>query len=389
VKILVNAVSLKEGGPLVVLDQLLGHMIRLRPDIDWAIAVHLSAGRRWNGLGNVTEIEASGIDAGALGVPRWYEIALPAAVKRTKADLVFSITNYLPVHRLSTPTVLLVQHAGHFSPKFDEFMCRYLRRPDRIAAWRMKTAWVERSVRTASEVTVQTNALAGAIAARTGRSRKHIHVIPHGPGAVRAATPREQPPPFMRPVRIGYITKWGVQKNFEVLFAAATRLIEEGRVVRILLTLNTDLPENAALMRQPTAAGLGRVIENLGEVRSEDISALYDSLDVFAYPSLVESFGFTLIEAMARGLPIAAADTTRNREIAKDAALYFPATDADALAGLLRTLIDDAPLRAAHSAAAINRARDFSWHRAAVCTLAVFDVALSSASNHGCALAQI
>ncbi len=174
----------------------------------------------------------------------WYEAALPAAVARHKADLVFSITNYLPLRRMPIPTVLLVQHAGHFSQQFDELNRRYLRRPDRVAAWALKTRWVERSVRVASEVTVQTAALADVIATRTGRSREHIHVIPHGPGLVmpEAVTRAKLSD---RPVRIGYMTNWGVQKNFEVLFDAAAKMIGQGRSIRLVLTLRKDLPQNA------------------------------------------------------------------------------------------------------------------------------------------------
>ena len=373
-KILVNAVSLKEGGSLVVLDQLLGRMARLRPDIDWAIAAHPSLGRRWNGQDTITELAAGAIEASAFGVPRWYEVALPAAVKRTQADLVFSMTNYLPLRRLSVPTVLLVQHAGHFSPQFDALTRRHLRRPDRVAAWRMKTAWVERSVRMASEVTVQTHALADAITARTGRPRRQIHVIPHGPGTV--AAPRPPASPAGKPVSIGYVSKFGVQKNFEVLFAAAARLIGQGRPIRLVLTLAPHLPENQRIMRQAMAVGLSGAVDNRGEIDAEAVSAVYDSLDLFVFPSLVESFGFPLVEAMAKGLPIVAADTASNREIAADAGLFFPSADAEALAKIIAALIDDAPLREARAAAALRRAGDFSWQRAAVDTLALFDAAV-------------
>jgi glycosyltransferase involved in cell wall biosynthesis len=381
-KILVNAASVKEGGPLVVFDQLLGRMTRLRPDIDWAIAAHPSVERRWNGQRNITQIEAGTIDASAFGVPHWYEMGLPVAVRRTKADLVFSITNYLPLRRLSVPTVLLVQHAGHFSPQFDEFTRRHLRRPDRIAAWRMKTAWVERSVRMASELTVQTHALADAIAARTRRPRRQIHVIPHGPGTV-AAAPCPPASPVGKPVSIGYVTKFGVQKNFEVLFAAGAHLIGQGRAIRLVLTLAPQLPEVQPVIRQAMAAGLAAAVDNKGDIDAAAVSALYDSLDLFVFPSLVESFGFPLVEAMAKGLPIVAADTPSNREIAADAGLFFPPADADALAKIIAALIDDASLREARSFAALRRARDFSWQRAAERTLVLFDAALGAAPYCG------
>jgi glycosyltransferase involved in cell wall biosynthesis len=378
VKVLVNAASVKEGGPLVVLDQLVTQMCRLRDDIDWAVAIHPSVRLHRNEQRDFAQVDVGNIDSNPFGVLRWYESALPAAVERLKADLVFSITNYLPLRRLAVPTVLLVQHAGHFSERFDALYRQHLRRPDRVAAWVMKTRWVERSVRTAYEVTVQTASLADAIAARTGRPRERIHVIPHGPGMV-TPTPVTQRDLSGRPVRIGYITKWGVQKNFEVLFEAAARLIGQGRAVRLILTLTEDSPENVRVIQRAKAAGLGAVLENAGESDAAGISALYDSLDIFAFPSLVESFGFPLVEGMAKGLPIVAADTPSNRELAGDGALFFPPTDAQALAATLGELIDNSSLRAAKSAAALHRAQAFSWDRAAERTLALFDTALSTA----------
>jgi glycosyltransferase involved in cell wall biosynthesis len=374
VKVLVNAASVKEGGPLVVLDQLLQRMPQQRPDLDLVLALHPSVRRQWSGQKNITEIEVGDIDAAGFGVPYWYEMALPAVVNRIKADVVFSITNYLPLRRLPVATVLLVQHAGHFSKRFDQLTREYLRRPDRVAAWAMKTRWVVRSIRTADEVTVQTSVLADAIAAKTKRPRENIRVIPHGPGAVSAGRP-VRPDPRRQPVRIGYPTKWGVQKNFEVLFEAAARLIERGRQIRVVLTLAPDLAENQRIIRSAKTIGIGAIVENVGEVSLDQISSLYDSLDIFAYPSFVESFGFPLVEAMTKGLPVVAADTPSNREVASDAGLFFPPTDAQALAELLDNLIDNPSRREASAAAALRRARVFSWELAAERTLALLDAA--------------
>jgi glycosyltransferase involved in cell wall biosynthesis len=376
-KVIVNAASVKEGGPRVVLDQLLTHMCQLRSDITWSVAVHPSVRLRWE-REDVALVDVGDIDSNPLGLFRWYESALPAAVKRLNADLVFSVTNYLPLRRLAVPTVLLVQHAGHFSKQFDDLYRRHLQRPDRIIGWRLKKQWVERSVRTATELTVQTDALADAIAESTGRPRARIHAIAHGPGTV-TPTPVSRGSLSGRPVRIGYVTKWGVQKNFEVLFDAAKRLIGQGRTIRLVLTLAENLPENARVVHRARAAGLGDVIENVGEVDAATISKLYHSLDIFAFPSLVESFGFPLVEAMAKGLPIVAADTPSNREIAGEAGLYFAPTHAESLAAIVGGLIDNPLLREAKSAAALHRARKFSWDRAARDTLALFDTAMSIA----------
>ncbi|MGH6846050.1 MAG: glycosyltransferase family 4 protein [Methylocella sp.] len=378
-KVLVNAPSVKEGGSLVVLEYLLESMTRLRPDIDWALAVHGSLRLSRNPPENLVSVDIGDIDRGCFSAPRWYELGLPAAVARLGVNVVFSMTNYLPIRRLPCPTVLLVQHAGHFSDVFDRLTRLHLRRADRIAAWRLKTRWVQRSVRMATEVTVQTAALADAIAARTGRSRAKIHVTPHGPGLI-GEPPPQRPKMSGRPVRIGYIAKWGVQKNFDVLFAATVRWTAAGRDVQLVLTLDPNLAENMQLMARAKAMGLTPVIENVGNEDAAGISALYDSLDIFAFPSLVESFGFPLVEAMAKGLPVVAADTASNREVAGNAGSYFSPFDSEALATMLGRIIDDPSLRQHKAAAALQRAQHFSWERAAEQTLALLTAAAGSAA---------
>jgi glycosyltransferase involved in cell wall biosynthesis len=377
VRVFVNAPSVKEGGSLVVLEYLLESMARLRPDIDWALAAHKSLRFSRNPPKNLVCVDTGDIDRGCFGAPRWYEQGLPSAVARLGANVVFSMTNYLPIRRLLCPTVLLVQHAGHFSDVFDRLQRMHLRRTDRIAVWRLKTRWVQRSVRVATEVMAQTAALADAIAARTGRSRATIHVTPHGPGLANEPPP-QRPKMSDRPVRIGYIAKWGVQKNFDVLFAAIARWTAVGRDVRLVLTLDPNLAENVRLLARAEAMGLTPVIENVGNKDAAFISALYDSLDIFAFPSLVESFGFPLVEAMAKGLPIVAADTASNRELAGNAGSYFSPFDSDALATMLGQIIDDTSLRQHKAAAALERAQHFSWERAAEQTLALLTTAAGS-----------
>ncbi len=132
------------------------------------------------------------------------------------------------------------------------------------------------------------------------------------------------------------------------------------------------------LLERAKAAGLDKVLENVGELQSNAISALYDSLDIFVFPSLVESFGLPLVEALAKRLPIVAADTPGNREIAGNAGLFFAPTNSDLLAAIIGEIIDNASLREAKSAASLRRAQNFSWRRAAEQTLDLIERAIKS-----------
>ena len=373
-----NAVSIREGGPLVVLSRLLAGMRASSPETEWVLALNPRLAAEWPAA-PATRILNIDVDRSPLHLLHWYERALPAALRREQADVLFSVTNYLPSKNTAFPSVLLEQHAGHFSADFEKLT--HDASPGFIARtlWWRKQNWVRRSVLAASILTVQTAALADAIAAETKRPRDGIRVIAHGPGWV---TPRTGPKiRGTGPFRIGYVTKWGVQKNFETIFRALQILSQAGADICLVLTLDetrANVPQTLDLARELGVSGL---IENRGEVRPEALEALYDSLDAFAFASICESFGMTMVEAMARGLPILVADTPGNREITGDASLVFPPYAPDALAGGLRALMNDPTEWRQRSEKSLTRARAFSWTKAAEETLAALRDAARGASR--------
>jgi glycosyltransferase involved in cell wall biosynthesis len=373
VRVLVNAVSIKEGGPRVVLLRLLQHMQAVRSDTDWCVAASAEIAADLARIPRLTQ-RAVAVDRSPHALVGWYEAGLTAMARHWHADVVFSVTNYLPFRAMRRPTLLLEQHAGHFSAEFDRLTREAAPSILGRGLWALKSGWVRRSVKAATVLAVQTHALADAISTVTGRSQNSIHVTPHGPGWVeRAAMPRSHPSGGKW--RIGYITKYGVQKNFVTLFQALATLARDGFPVTLVLTLDPAHAPVPALLAQARAMGIADLIENRGEVAGESVAALYDELDVFAFPSLCESFGMPMVEAMARGLPIVVADTPVNREITGEAGLVFPVFDADALAAVLGTLMANEEKRQAYAARSLTRAQAFSWEQAAVSTLAALDAA--------------
>lgn len=96
---------------------------------------------------------------------------------------------------------------------------------------------------------------------------------------------------------------------------------------------------------------------------------------VYVTCSRTEGFGIPLVEAMAAGCPVVATDIPVHREVAGDAALYFPEGDAQQLADLLAGLLADrfeAPERlSAMAQGGLARAEQFSWDTTAEKTLGV------------------
>jgi glycosyltransferase involved in cell wall biosynthesis len=103
------------------------------------------------------------------------------------------------------------------------------------------------------------------------------------------------------------------------------------------------------------------------------LQQLYRGALAFVHPSLAETCSFPLLEAMAMGVPIAAARMSALPEIAGEAAVYFDPYNSRELADVLERLIVDEELRATLRHRAIERSKQFSWEAAARETLKLLE----------------
>ncbi len=108
-----------------------------------------------------------------------------------------------------------------------------------------------------------------------------------------------------------------------------------------------------------------------GWISRAQLYDLYNRALACIYPSTFEGFGMPVLEAMAAGVPLACSEIPPLREVAADTALYFDPLDKNALASGLKRIVSDDALRADLSYAGRERARMFTWERAARETLDV------------------
>jgi len=141
------------------------------------------------------------------------------------------------------------------------------------------------------------------------------------------------------------------RKNLGGLEAAARALVDRG--VELVAAGSAR-----AYMRDE-----GRTpVRALGYVPEEHLPGLYAGAEALIMPSLYEGFGLPVIEAMASGTPVVAADRAALPEVAGGAALLFDPDDPDAAgAALERALDDPGDLRAR----GLERAAGFTWRATA------------------------
>ncbi len=99
-----------------------------------------------------------------------------------------------------------------------------------------------------------------------------------------------------------------------------------------------------------------------------DLDGLYALAAAVVVPSLYEGFGLPVLEAMARGVPVASSDRASLPEVAGTAALLFDPQDAGQLRDAVQRVLTDHELRARLRAAGRARAASFSWRRTAELT---------------------
>lgn len=122
--------------------------------------------------------------------------------------------------------------------------------------------------------------------------------------------------------------------------------------------------------------GLKGRVRFLEWVTNEDLLALYNAAAVFVFPSLYEGFGLPLIEAMACGTPVVAADNSSIPEIVAQAALLTLAQDPDGMAEKISLVLSDENIRTRLITRGFERAASFSWKLCASQTVKIYEEAV-------------
>jgi glycosyltransferase involved in cell wall biosynthesis len=129
--------------------------------------------------------------------------------------------------------------------------------------------------------------------------------------------------------------------------------------------------------------GVERVVQLLG-ARS-DVPELLPAFDVVALASRHEALGLALIEAMAAGVCVVAADVGGVREVVVDqqTGLLFPQGSADQLASALLEVIRDPDLRSRLAGAGQVSMTRFSSHRATARIEAIYRELVYAGASRG------
>jgi glycosyltransferase involved in cell wall biosynthesis len=153
-------------------------------------------------------------------------------------------------------------------------------------------------------------------------------------------------------------------KNFTRLIQAYAK-VGPAQGVPLVIAGGTNRFLSEHELEEPKRQGIAQWVHWPGWIDNHDLLAVYQLAEALLLPSLYESVGMPVMEAMAAGCPVVTADRFGTREIAGDAAVLVNPESVDEIAAGIDRVLNDKELRAAKIVAGRERARQFTWTRTA------------------------
>lgn len=175
-------------------------------------------------------------------------------------------------------------------------------------------------------------------------------------------------------------------KNFTRLIRAYAK-VGPARGIPLVIAGGTNRFLSEHELLEPKRLGIESWVRWLGWVDNSELPAIYSLAEGLLLPSLYESVGMPLMEAMAMGCPALTSNRYGTSEIAQDAALLVNPESVDDIALGIVQLLDDEALRERLQQAGRMRAQQFTWQRTASEVLNVLE-SISAEGTVGKTLAQ-
>jgi glycosyltransferase involved in cell wall biosynthesis len=139
---------------------------------------------------------------------------------------------------------------------------------------------------------------------------------------------------------------------------------------RLVVTGRGDT--TAELRQLARRAGIERRVTFTGPVPQAEMLRLLHGAIALVFPSIVEGFGFPVLEAMSAGCPVITSRAPTVVELAGDASLWCDADNPEAFAAAMQRIAGEPGLHETLRRRGIEQAAKFTWHDCAERTLAVY-----------------
>jgi glycosyltransferase involved in cell wall biosynthesis len=287
------------------------------------------------------------------------QVEIPAVLYREKVDLLHSPHFNLPLLSPCRSVVTIHDVIYHACPQdLTSFTGKLYYR-----------AMISAAARKAGKVITVSEFSKQAIVEHLKVASETIQVIYPGIGSSFRAASEEHIAAVRHQhgITAGYILYTGIfkpRKNHAALIQAFRHVHDSDASAQLVIAGPWD--QSAEKLRVlARTLGIGNKVVFTGFVSESDLPALYSGARVYACPSLYEGFGFTVLEAMACGVPVVCSPCTSLPEVAGQAALYADPNSGDAFARALVRAFKDDSLRASMIERGAENVKRFQWSCAA------------------------
>ncbi len=304
--------------------------------------------------------------------PIWEQYHLPRAVKQYKIDLLHTTSNTAPI--FTTVPLLITLHDIIYMEKIDlKNGTWYQRFGNLYRRWNVPiVAKKARHLITVSRFEKER------IDAFFQFSPEKVIVIyngvrPHFKSVERDAARHTLDKYNLPEEFILFLGNTDPKKNLKnVLLAFQSFLKESNSSIKMVMP---DFGEDNLmdLLNSINAPEIRKNIFLTGYIQNEILPNLYSLANFFMYPSLRESFGLPILEAMACCCPVITSNTSSMPEVAGDAAILVDPTVVTDIKNAMLTVINDVEIREKLIIAGGERAAEFSYTKAAEKLLRIYD----------------
>lgn len=140
-----------------------------------------------------------------------------------------------------------------------------------------------------------------------------------------------------------------------------------------LVVLDIERQQMARVLRDLKSSWCLKNFHFPGYIQPAEMPLMYNAASIFLYPSLRESFGMPILEAMACKTPVITSNTSSMPEVAGDAALYVDPFSVEDIAKGIKLMCDNEQLRNNLVLKGQQRAKQFPWSAAATKVLELYN----------------
>ncbi len=290
--------------------------------------------------------------------PLWEQVALPAAVRKVKPDLLHCTSNTAPMF-CNVPLVLTLHDVIFLQP-----------RDGKSASWYQNMGWhyrrfvVPRILKKCRKIITVSKYERQNILNIVGLPPEQLVSIYNGFNA--HFKPVADPLPVTRKYLdderfLFFLGNTDPKKNTPRIFKAYAIYADQAENPLPLLIADLKEPVIDEILAQQGIEHIKPLMRFPGYIYNKDLPSIYSGATAFLYNSLRESFGIPLLEAMACGTPVITSNVTAMPEIAGEGGLFADPYSSEEMARVLIKLLSDDELYASQVAYGLERVKKFSW----------------------------